>query len=264
MKYKFGFIGVGNMGGALARAAAKSGETLAAADLSKEKANLLAAEIGCAAVTDTEAAKESKYVFMGIKPQYMADAISEIKETLRARNDRFILVTMAAGTAISKIKEYVGFDLPVIRIMPNMPAGIGKGVVLCSPDENVTEDEMNEFKELMSGAGLIDVVPESLIDVGCAVSGCGPAYVYMFIEALADGAVLCGLPRDKALKYAAWTVAGSAETYINSEKHPGELKDGVCSPGGTTIEGVAALENGAFRAACINAVRAGFDKSKKL
>ena len=252
------------MGGALARAAAKSGETLAVSDLTAEKAEALSKELGCAAVSNAEAAAECEYIFMGVKPQYMSAAIGDISEILKNRKDRFVLVSMAAGTSIERIKKYVGFDLPIIRIMPNMPAGIGKGVILCSRDKNVTEAEMTEFKRVMNGAGLVDEIPESLIDAGCAISGCGPAYVYMFIEALADGAVLCGLPREKALQYAAWTVAGSAETLITSKEHPGELKDAVCSPGGTTIEGVAALENGAFRADCINAVRAGFDKSKKL
>ena len=157
-----------------------------------------------------------------------------------------------------------GGNYPVIRIMPNTPASIGKGMILYAQNNNVTKEETDIFVNDMSGAGVLDSIDEKLIDAASAVSGCGPAFVYMFIEALADGAVECGLPRQKAMLYAAQTVLGSAELVLKSGKHPGELKDAVCSPGGTTIAGVHALENGAFRANAINAVSDAYKKTLEL
>ena len=170
---------------------------------------------------------------------------------------------MAAGLTCDTIRDMAGGDYPVIRIMPNTPCAIGKGVVqYCGL--GVEEEELAEFAALMAPAGLIDRVEEKLIDAASALSGCGPAFAYLFIEALADGAVACGLPRDKALAYAAQMLAGSAELALNSGKHPGALKDAVCSPGGTTIQGVRALEEGGFRAAAMNAVIAAYEKTLSL
>lgn len=156
-----------------------------------------------------------------------------------------------------------GVDCPVIRIMPNTPAAIGAGVVqYCG--QGAAEEELDSFAALIAPAGLVDPTPEELIDAASAVSGCGPAFAYLFIEALADGGVACGLPRDKAAAYAAQMLAGSARMVLESGKHPGALKDAVCSPGGTTIQGVRALEKGGFRSAAMEAVIAAYEKTVKL
>jgi pyrroline-5-carboxylate reductase len=174
-----------------------------------------------------------------------------------------VLVTMAAGLTMARIRELAGRDYPIIRIMPNTPVSIGKGVVLYT-GADVSEADWAEFLAAMQPAGRLEELPETLIDAGSAVSGCGPAFVYLFIEALADGGVECGLPRDKALQLAAQTVSGAAELVLQSGRHPGALKDAVCSPGGTTIAGVHALEKGAFRALGMDAVRAAYDKTLSL
>jgi len=148
--------------------------------------------------------------------------------------------------------------------MPNTPCAIGQGVILCAPNAHVTAEDTAEFRTLMAGAGLIDELPEKLIDAAGTLTGCGPAFAYLFAEALADGGVACGLPRAKAQTYAAAMLRGSAAMVLETGKHPGELKDAVCSPGGTTIEGVAALERNGFRSAAIEAVRASFGKTEKL
>jgi pyrroline-5-carboxylate reductase len=148
--------------------------------------------------------------------------------------------------------------------MPNTPVSVGAGVVLCAASENVTAEEREAFAAALVGAGGVDEIPEKLMDAASALSGCGPAFVDLFLEALSDGAVACGLPRDKALRYAEQTVLGSAKLALESGEHPAVLKDKVCSPGGSTIAGVRALEKGAFRAAAMEAVIAAFGRTKEL
>lgn len=261
-----GFIGCGNMGGALAAAAAKSigGKQVFLSDFIEEKAESLAEDIFANNSDNKTIAENCKYIFLGVKPQVIFDTIKGIAPVLKKRKDRYIVVSMAAGISIEAIEKAFGFKIPVIRIMPNTPVAVGKGVILYSCDEEITVKEREEFEEIFNKAGLTDKISENLIDAASAVSGCGPAFVYLFIEALADGGVLCGLPRDKALSYAAETIKGAAEMVIKSGKHPGELKDNVCSPGGTTIEGVKALEMGAFRATTVNAVSKAYEKTLRL
>ena len=261
-----GFIGCGNMGGSLASAAAKAigGKNVFLSDFIGEKAESLAEELFANKSDNKTIAENCKYIFLGVKPQVIFDTIKEIAPTLKRRKDRYIVVSMAAGISIEAIEKAFGFNPPGIRIMPNTPAQVGKGVILYSCDDEITVKEREEFEEIFSKAGITDRIPEHLIDAASAVSGCGPAFVYLFIEALADGGVLCGLPREKALSYAAETVKGAAEMVIRSGKHPGELKDNVCSPGGTTIEGVKALEMGAFRATTVNAVSKAYEKTLRL
>ena len=260
---KVGFIGCGNMGGALARAAAKSDADLWLADGLAEKAEELAAELGGHAADNEALAAGCDWLFLGVKPQVMPAVLGALAPVLNKRLDRFVLVTMAAGLSVARIRELCGADYPVIRIMPNTPAAVGKGMILYTA-EGVTDEEETEFIRFMDGAGRFDRIPEALIDAGSAVSGCGPAFAYLFIEALADGGVECGLPRDKALRYAAQTVLGAAEMVLCTGKHPGELKDAVCSPGGTTIAGVHALEDGAFRSTAMDAVFAAYHRTKEL
>ena len=152
----------------------------------------------------------------------------------------------------------------MIRIMPNTPCAVGEGVILCTANEKVTEEELAVFTEAMSGAGVIDWLEERLMDAGCAVSGCGPAFLSLLLEALADGGVACGLPRQKALLYAAQTMKGTAALQMATGEHPGAMKAAVCSPGGTAIAGIRAMEEMGFRGATMNAVIAAVDKSKEL
>ena len=264
MRATFGFIGIGNMGAALARAAAKAdpADTIFLTNKTMAKAEALAAELGCKAVSTAEAAA-CTYVFLGVKPQMMADLLQEIAPILAARTDRFILVTMAAGLTMADIQAMAGGDYPVIRIMPNTPVAIGEGVILYDSTA-VTEDELAVFCSTMTHGGLLDHLPEHLIDAGSAVAGCGPAFADLFAEALADGGVANGLPRAKALLYAAQMLKGAAALILESGQHPAQLKDAVCSPGGSTIAGVRALEQRAFRAAVMEAVDAAVKRTKEL
>ncbi len=262
----FGFIGTGNMGGALARAAAKvvSSEDLLLSDGYAPVAETLAAELGCKAVAVNTVAVSADVIFLGVKPQVMATMLAGIAPYLGARTDPFVLVSMAAGASIADIRRMAGGNYPVIRIMPNIPVKSGSGVILYDYSENVTEETVQLFRHAMTYAGLVDRLPEPLIDAGSALSGCGPAFVSLFVEALADGAVACGLPRAKAMAYAEQTVMGTAKYLLESGELPAALKDAVCSPGGSTIEGVLALEAGGFRAATADAVVSAFEKTKEL
>ncbi len=262
----FGFIGTGNMGGALATAAAKAiaPENITLADQMAEKAAALAAQLGCKTATAEALASSCNFIFLGVKPQVMGTMLSQIGPSLAARKDSFVLVSMAAGVTIRDIRKMAGADYPVIRIMPNIPVSAGSGVILFDHTDNVSAEAVEIFRQSMQYAGLVDPLPEKLIDAGSALSGCGPAFVSLFIEALADGAVACGLPRDKALVYAAQTVAGTGNMLLQTGMHPAQLKDAVCSPGGTTIMGVNALEQGGFRANAMDAVIAAYQKTLDL
>ena len=264
--YTFSFIGVGNMGGALARAAVKKlpPEQVFLSNRTFEKAEALAAELGCAAGPADRAARDGKFIFLGVKPQMMADLLAEIGPVLAERTDRFLLVTMAAGLTMARIAALAGGEYPVIRIMPNTPCAVGEGVILCDANGKVTAAELDEFTDALSGAGIIDRLDERLIDAGCALSGCGPAFVCLLLEALADGGVACGLPRASALEFAAQMLSGAARLALESGRHPGLLKDAVCSPGGTTIQGVRKLEEAGFRGAVMNAVIAAYEKTLEL
>ena len=264
--YQCGFIGAGNMGGALAAAVCKrcSPEQVIVHDRFASKAEELADKLGCTVTDDIEkVARESRFIFLGVKPQAMGDMLSEISEVLEERTDHFTLVTMAAGMTIDQIKHLAGNEYPVIRIMPNTPVAVGEGMVLYTANEEGAE-ELPTFTALLGAVGELDELPEKLIDAGCALSGCGPAFVCQFVEALADGAVECGLPRDKALLYAAQTILGTAKLMLESGQHPAVLKDAVCSPGGSTIAGVHALEDGGLRGTVMDAVCAAFERTQAL
>ncbi len=259
---RFGFIGIGNMGGAIASAVAKrvdAGQILVAAK-HPERAQAFAKKLGCAACDNLTAAQKVKFLVLGVKPQFMEEVLWELRPVLAIRQD-VVLVTMAAGLTMGNIETMAGGEFPVIRIMPNTPAQIGQGVISYDANERVSEGDLAEFLAALAPAGLLDRLPERLIDVGSALAGSGPAYVYMFLEALADGAVACGLPRDKAMEYAAQTLIGSAMLMKETGKHPGALKDAVCSPGGSTIQGVRALEKGGMRGTVMEAVIATYQKN---
>ena len=259
---KFGFIGIGNMGGAIAAAVAKvaAPEEILVAAKHPERAAAFAKTIGCEAVTNETVAKKAKFVVLGVKPQFMEEVLAQLQDILAARQD-VVLVTMAAGLTMANIETMAGGRFPVIRIMPNTPAQIGEGVILYDANARVMEDDLKEFLAALAPAGMLDRLPEKLIDAGSALAGSGPAYVSMFMEALADGAVACGLPRDKALQYAAQTLIGTAQLMLQTGKHPGQMKDAVCSPGGSTIVGVGELEKGGMRGTVMEAVIATYRKN---
>lgn len=263
---KTGFIGAGNMGGALAKAVRKSLPDCALyiSDMSTEKAAELSAVLNGKVSSNEEIAKECDFIFFGVKPNALFAMTDGIKSILEHRKSGFTIVSMAAGITTAQIEEHLGFSCSIIRIMPNTPVSVGEGTVLWCSNEHTPKENGFLLCEMLSEAGVLDELPERLIDAGCAVSGCGPAFAYMFICAMADGAVECGLPRAKAIEYAAQTLLGSSKLALESGIHPEALKDAVCSPGGSTIAGVHALENGAFRADVMNAVTAAFYRTKEL
>ena len=250
----FGFIGTGNMGGALARAARKrlSGGEILLANRTAAKAEELAEELGCQAADNAVVAAKADYIFLGV-----------IGPVLAARKGRFVLVSMAAALTISDLRARGCGDWPLIRIMPNTPSAIGEGVIFYTCD-GVTPEEEAGFLENMAGAGRLLPLDDHLMDAGSAVAGCGPAFVDLFIEAMADGGVACGLTRPMALECAAQTLIGTARLMLETGRHPGALKDAVCSPGGATIQGVRALEAGGFRSAVMEAVIAAYEKSAEM
>ena len=264
--YLLGFIGVGSMGGALARAAvsATTPKQLVLANRTPAKAAALAAELGCAAAEPKTVAAASKFIILGVKPADMAGCLAELAPVLEHRvGDHFVLVSMAAGLDTAAIQTMAGHPWPVIRLCPNTPAAIGKGLIAwCEKDTDPADGP--RLTQAMAGAGLWEKCPEKLMDTASVLGGCTPAFTYLFIEALADGAVACGMPRAQALAYAAAAVEGAAALCREDGRHPGALKDAVCSPGGSTIQGVLALEKGAFRAAASQAVIAAVEKTRQM
>ncbi|MBE7080389.1 MAG: pyrroline-5-carboxylate reductase [Clostridiales bacterium] len=263
MKYQLGFIGCGNMGGALVTAAAKTvaGQTIAVCDYDHSKAENFAKQYGANAVTGMEIAENADFVVLGVKPQVMGKTLAPLASALCAR-ENLTVVTMAAGVSIAAIRGYIGKDVPVIRIMPNTPVALGAGMILYTTADVSAETEQ-AFLQAFSQAGVFDKIPEDKIDAGSALSGCGPAFVYAFAEALADGGVECGIPRDKAALYAAQTLLGAAQMLLEFG-HPADLKDAVCSPGGTTIAGIHALEAAGFRGAAMGAVTTAYKRTLEL
>ena len=257
-----GFIGTGNMGGAMARAAAKSGlaEELLLANRSPEKAERLAAEIGGKVVSNREAVLRSDVLFLGVKPQMLDTLLEQIGGVLRERKERQLIVSILAGKDLATLKRVLGEDKPILRIAPNIPVCVGAGITQFWGTETVTEEDKDFFRKLMAASGLVEELDEHQMEAACGVTGCGPAFAAMFVEALADGAVACGLPRAKAIRYAAQMLEGSARMLLESGEHPGALKDRVCSPGGSTIQGVRKLEERAFRGAVTDAVIATWEK----
>ena len=259
---KIAFLGTGNMGGALARAASKQeGNELLLVNRHSEKAERLRNEIGGTVLTHEAAVSEADMIFLGVKPVMLSELCGMIRRNLADRTAEgqsrpFVLVSMVAGVSIADLQGQLGAQYPVIRIMPNTPVSVGEGMILYTCSEEVSEDRKEAFLTAMRAAGRFLPIEERLMDAGMAVSGCGPAYVDLFVEALADAGVAGGLARKDALMLAAQTILGSAKLILESGKHPGVLKDEVCSPGGTTIRGVRKLEEKGFRSAVIEAALA--------
>lgn len=260
---KIGFIGCGNMAKAMMAGILSKGEIkkedITASDASKAALETVCERLGItAAPNNTETVKSSDIIIMAIKPIYMEEVVKEISPAVGEK----LIVTLAPGKTLSWLHKTFGRDVKIIRTMPNTPAMAGEGMAALCKNEFVSDDEMNTVKSIFESFGKAEIVPETLMDAVCGVSGSSPAFVFMFIEAMADAAVAEGMPRAQAYKFAAQSVMGSAKLVLETGKHPGELKDMVCSPGGTTIEGVGVLESMGFRASVIEAVRAATEKSK--
>ncbi len=259
---KYGVIGCGNMAKALVEALSHTTKDILLANRTLSKAEALAQECGCYVGSNFEVARQCDRIFLGVKPHQMKAMLQELAPILLERKP--LLISMAAGISIAQIEDFVGEKLPIIRIMPNTPSSIGKGMILSCKNESVDESVQEDFMWDMQFAGLFDSIDESLIDGASAISGCGPAFMYMFLDALAEGGVRVGIPKEKALMYAAQTMIGAASLVLDSKKHPAQLQDEVCSPGGSTICGVEALEENNLRYAAMQAVLAAYEKSKKL
>ena len=246
-----------------------AGISVGFADADGKKAQAAAAALGAAVYSSNAGAAETcHYVFLAVKPQALAGVLAEIAPVVQRRlekGDAPVLVSMAAGWHIAKVQASIAPEpVPIARIMPNTPALISKGLLALAVSPELGEERAVFLETMLAGAGTVDRVDESSMNAVTGLSGSGPAFVYLFIEALADGGVLAGLPRDKALHYAAQTVLGSAAMVLETGKHPGELKDMVCSPGGTTIAGIKALESGGFRSSVMGAVQAAWQRAQEL
>lgn len=260
---KISCIGTGAMGGAIMRAVCKKYDVkdIKVTDKNIEMGEAFAAETGATFVqSNREAVNDADYIFLAVKPQFLADVFADIAAHISPNS---VVISMAAGVKLEKLKSWAP-KARFIRMMPNVCAMIGEAMTAVVADNSVKLTEFETAKEILSAAGKVEEVPEKLMDCVTAVSGSGPAFVFMFIEALADAAVRCGMPRAQAYTYAAQTVYGSAGMVLDSGKHPAVLKDMVCSPAGTTIEGVAALEENGFRNSVIKAVTAACEKSAAL
>ena len=263
---KIGFIGCGNMaramiGGILASGALRS-EEIVVSNHTQPKLDAAKAEFGVAVTADNRiAAAESEILVLAVKPQYCAGVIAEIAPCVPAGS---VVVTLMPGKTLSWLAGQFGRELAVIRTMPNTPALVREGMTALCPNASVSEAQLAEVRRLFGSFGRTEVVSESVMDAVVAVSGSSPAYVFVMIEAMADAAVMGGMKRDQAYAFAAQAVLGSAKMVLETGKHPAELKDMVCSPAGTTIEAVAALEKDGFRSAVIDAMRACMEKSRSL
>ena len=260
---KYGFLGCGNMGSAVAKALSYATTDILLTSKSGASAQNLAKELGCNyAESNEQVAQECDILFLAVKPQMMKDVLAPLAPILQERKP--MLVSMAAGLSLQQLADFAGGMLPIIRIMPNTPVAIGKGMTTYCYNALVSHAQINALLTDLKAAGRFDAIDEKLMDVASAAAGCSPAYAYMFIEAMADGAVTCGLPRAKAMEYAAAALAGAAEMVLQTGKHPGTLKDAVCSPGGSTIAGVKALEENGFRGAVMDAIIAAYRRGTEL
>lgn len=257
---KYGFIGCGNMGGALARAVAKTTKDILVSDFDIQKAETFAKELGVIVSNNNDIAQNCDRIFLGVKPQVMAEMLSGIKKILSVKKP--ILISMAAGLSTQKIKELAG-NMPVIRIMPNTPVSVGKGVVLYCAN-GVEQNIIDDFANDMAHCGKLYPIDESLMDAGCSVSGCGPAFMYTFAAAVAKGGEECGLSQKQAIEFAAATMSGAAEMLLTSGKTPEELTNAVCSKGGSTIEGVNTLKNSDFENIVVQCIKAAYKRNQEL
>ena len=263
---KSGFIGCGNMASAIIGGMLKKGidtpENILGSVKSEASAKKVRETLGIHCTTDNlEVVRHADYLFLVVKPQFIAQVAEEIRPALRKDQ---VIVSVIAGKSLAWLKEHLGKDQKIIRLMPNTPALVGEGLTAVCPDDLVSEEETAQVLSILDSFGRASVVTEPILDITGAVAGSSPAFVFMFIEALADGALAEGMPRKQAYEFAAQAVLGSAKMVLETGKHPGELKDMVCSPAGTTIEGVNVLEKEGMRSAVMDAVRACIAKTRKL
>ena len=263
---KIGFIGCGNMARAMMLGILKSGIVSAkevfVSDPDVSKLESMNYEAGVQAVYENKkVAEESDILFLAVKPQYYDEVTAELKDYITSD---MTVVTIAPGKTLQYMADRIGADKKVIRTMPNTPAMVGEGMMGMCPGKNVTAEDLEAVREICDSFGKTEVITENLMDVVTAVSGSSPAYVFMFIEAMADAAVAGGMARDKAYKFAAQAVLGSAKMVLETGKHPGELKDIVCSPAGTTIQAVRVLEEKGMRSAVFEAMMKCLDISRGL
>ncbi|MBI5773134.1 MAG: pyrroline-5-carboxylate reductase [Verrucomicrobia bacterium] len=265
-KLTIGFLGAGKMATALARGLvraglAKPGQILAS-DVSAAARAAFAKEVGAkTTAANADVLKFATVLILAVKPDQVAELLREARPGF---TNRHLLISIAAGVTLAKLESGLGADARVIRVMPNTPALVGASATAFATGKSATAGDAQLAQKLFSSVGIAFQVKESLLDAVTGLSGSGPAYVYVMIEALSDGGVAAGLPRDVATKLAAQTVLGGAKMVLETGQHPGALKDMVASPGGTTIEGLHELEKGKLRGTLINAVRAATEKSKKL
>jgi pyrroline-5-carboxylate reductase len=263
---KIGFIGCGNMGGAMLAGILDSGKCSAGDVMvsvkSEESAKAKNAQYHVEATTDNCAvARFAEVLFLAVKPQFYESVIREIRDCV---SENQLIITVAPGKTFAWLTDTFGKELKFIRTMPNTPSLVREGMMGMSANARVTEDELIQVRELCGGFSRTEVIPENLMDVVTAVSGSSPAYVFLFIEAMADAAVAGGMPRSQAYTFAAQAVLGSAKMVLETGKHPGELKDMVCSPGGTTIQAVRVLEEKGMRSAVIEAMMKCLDISRNM
>lgn len=261
-----GFIGGGNMAGAIIGGILHSGlapkEQIIASDKSSQALQSLKDRFGIQTTENNqETAQKAEILFLSVKPQFFPEVIAEIRDCIR---EDTLLVSIAAGQSICAIESRFGREIHLVRTMPNTPALVGAAMSALCPNQHVSEAELAQVIAIFESFGACEVMAESMIDTVVGVSGSSPAYVYLFIEAMADAAVADGMPRNQAYKFAAQSVLGSAKMVLETGMHPGALKDAVCSPGGTTIEAVAVLEEHGMRHAVISAQRACVQKSKDM
>ncbi len=263
---ELGFIGVGNMGKALLRGILSSKivdkEKIVIFDVNEDVISSRVQEFKVKAVnSNTELVQTAKYILIAVKPQKIDSVLEEIGLKL---NKNQVLISIAAGVTIKNINKFINKDVGIVRVMPNTPVLVKEGASVIAPNDKVSNEDLEYVKKILNSVGLVVELEEKHIDAVTGLSGSGPAYIFIIIEALADGGVKMGLPRDIALKLAAQTVLGSAKMFLETGKHPGELKDMVASPGGTTITGLHELEKGKIRDTLIRAVEAATLKSKHM
>lgn len=263
---KLGFIGLGNMGSAIIGGILGSGkakpEEIFGSDHSQEGRERVEKLYQISTTADNcEVARSADILFLAVKPQFLDNVLTEIRDELPGGQ---LIVSIVAGRSVSYYQKMLGEKVRLVRLMPNTPALVGAGMTAACCSPGVSKEEMEEVGDLCRTFSLFEVVPESLFDAVTGVSGSSPAYVFMFIEAMADAAVLAGMPRAQAYKFSAQAVLGSAKMMLDTGKHPGELKDMVCSPAGTTIEAVRVLEELGFRSAVIEGTSACIDKSAQM
>lgn len=262
---KTGFIGNGNMGTAILGGMLSKGlaspKEVTVADINEAGLEITREKYGVKTTTDNTAAAAADLLFLAVKPNVIYKVIDGIKDTV---DKNTVIVSIAAGQSIAKLEEAFGKEIKLVRVMPNTPALVGEAMSGIAVNKNVTAGEKEEVLKIFNSLGRGELIEEYMMDAVTAVSGSSPAYVFMFIEAMADAAVRCGLPRAKAYTFAAQAVLGSAKMVLETGRHPGELKDMVCSPAGTTIDAVAVLEEEGFRSAVMKAMQACAEKSKSM